>query len=80
MIEKKDLLGGINPCLKLLIRFIFGKPAYYYMLTDAKVTITNINGDIENLNGSAFYELLILNEHPTRFEDWLRKTLHKHIK
>lgn len=80
IIAKKDLLVGIDTLSKSLIRLFFGKPASYYMITEAKFTISNINGDTENLKGSAFYELMILNNRPTHFEDYLRKTLHKMIR
>jgi len=80
MIDKKDLLEGIGPLAKSLIRFIFGKPASYYMLTAAKMTISNQNGDTQTFKGSAFYELFILNNRPTHFEDFLRKILHKLVK
>ena len=80
IIDKQDLLAGINTVLKSLIRFIFGKPASYYMLMDSKINISVQNEELEDIKGIALYELLVLNNCPTRFEDYLRKLLHRKIK
>jgi hypothetical protein len=79
-INKADLLEGINRAARSLIRFIFGKPASYYMLTEAEITFSGKNTDTRRITGPLFYELLILNDHPTHFEDCLRKKLHKMIR
>lgn len=82
MLDQKDLPGGWNKISRSLIRLLFGRPAsfYFYMEMNAEITIQKSDGQSMNLSGTAQYELLSLNDHPTRFEDLLRKNLHRFVR
>jgi len=72
IIEKIDPLDGLDSFTRSLIRLIFGKPASFYIMTDAKVFIHVEGGETKTLEGPAFYELFVIDEHAPSFSDWVR--------
>ena len=75
IIKRRDLLDGLDSFTRSLIRLIFGKPASYYILTDAKVFIPVEGGGTKKLEGPAFYELFVIDEHAPSFADWVRRLI-----
>ena len=59
VIDRRDLLEGVSPFLKWLIRHLISKPSYYGILADATVSL----GD-ETLHGEALYESMALRRRP----------------
>ncbi|MBW8035751.1 MAG: hypothetical protein FVQ79_09020 [Planctomycetes bacterium] len=54
IIEKKDLLDGVDPLLKGLIKSFVSKPAYYAIWADAALAIEN-----KEILGSSVYEYML---------------------
>ena len=80
IIKKTDVLEGLHPFIKFFVRKIIGKPAIYFVKYVGKIEIITKSNPIEKHEDHMLYECLILNDHPTRFEDGLRRILHKKIK
>lgn len=53
VIERRDLLEGINPFVKWLIKLLVSRPAYYGILAEATLNIAD-----EEIKGMAIYELM----------------------
>jgi hypothetical protein len=73
------MLEYINPILRPLVRMFFGNPVAFY--TTARVDV-NMTFGTENLvlnDAMAFYEPMVLNTRPTRFEDRIRKIISRRI-
>jgi hypothetical protein len=52
VIEKRDLLDGINPFIKWIIKLLVSRPAYYGILADSAIHIADLE-----IKGMALYEL-----------------------
>lgn len=53
IIEKRDLLQGVNPFIKWLIKLLVAKPAYYGILAESSINIAD-----EEIRGMALYEVM----------------------
>ncbi len=53
VIEKRDLLEGVNPFLSWLIKLLVSRPAYYGILAESTVSIAD-----ERIKGMAIYEIM----------------------
>ena len=53
VIDKRDLLEGINPFIKCLIKLFVSRPAYYGILAESIINIAH-----EEIKGMAIYELM----------------------
>ncbi len=53
VIEKRDLLDGINPFVKWLIKLLVSRPAYYGILADSAIHVSDLE-----IKGMALYELM----------------------
>ena len=51
ILDKRDLLEGVNPFIRWLIKRLISRPAYYGILADATIKIAG-----KNLKGRAIYE------------------------
>ena len=61
IIDKRDLLDGINPFIKWLIKLLVSRPAYYGILADCTINIAD-----KEVRGIAVYELMSF-----RSKNWL---------
>ena len=59
VIDSRDLLEGVSPLLKWLIRHLISKPSYHGVLADATVSIGG-----ENIHGEALYESMYFRRKP----------------
>jgi hypothetical protein len=80
VIDKKEILGDLHFLARSLIGLFFGNPFSCYAMAETEITINGFSADSKNVNCNGLYELLVLNDRPTRFEDCLRKILHMTIK
>jgi hypothetical protein len=53
VIEKRDLLKGINPFIGYLIKALVSRPSYYGILAESTLNIAD-----EEIKGIAMYELM----------------------
>jgi hypothetical protein len=53
IIDKRDLLEGVNPFIKWLIKLLVSKPAYYGILAESTINIAD-----EEIRGMALYEVM----------------------
>ena len=53
MVDKRDLLEGLNPFLAWLIKLLISKPAYYGILADATTKLAD-----KEITGTALYEVM----------------------
>jgi len=53
LIDKRDLLEGVNPLLKRLIKAFISRPAYYGILADSAIKIAD-----KPMRGTALYEYM----------------------
>ena len=53
IIDKRDLLEGVNPFLKWLIKLFISKPSYYGILAESTINI-----DDKEIRGISLYELM----------------------
>jgi hypothetical protein len=53
IIDKRDLLEGVNPFIRWLIKLLVSKPAYYGILADSTITIAD-----KEIKGMALYEVM----------------------
>ncbi len=54
LIDRRDLLEGVNPLLKWLIKHLVSRPAYFGILADAAVTVAGAK-----MKGMATYESML---------------------
>lgn len=54
LIDRRDLLEGVNPLMKWLIKHLVSRPAYFGILADATVTVAG-----EEMKGMAIYESMV---------------------
>jgi hypothetical protein len=59
VIDSRDLLEGVSPLLKWLIRHLHSQPSYHGVLADATVSIGS-----ENIHGEALYEAMYFRRKP----------------
>jgi len=57
ILDRKDLLEGVNPLLKFLIKKLIAKPAYHGILSKVRLNIKN-----SNLEGSGNFESMVFRE------------------
>ena len=57
LLDRKDLLEGVNPIIKMLIKNFFAKPAYHGILAKVKFRIND-----NDLEGSGNYESMVFRE------------------
>ena len=55
IIDKRDLLEGVNPIIRWLIKLLVSRPAYYGILADSTIKIAD-----KEIKGMALYELMSL--------------------
>lgn len=53
ILDKRDLLEGVNPFIRWLIKLLVSKPAYYGNLADSTINMAD-----EKIRGMALYELM----------------------
>ena len=53
IIDKRDLLEGVNPFIKWLLKLLVAKPAYYGILAESTINIAE-----EEISGMALYEVM----------------------
>jgi hypothetical protein len=53
ILDKRDLLEGVNPFIRWLIKRLISRPAYYGILADATIKMAD-----EEVKGRAIYELM----------------------
>ena len=57
ILDRKDLLEGVNPALKFLIKKLIAKPVYYGILSKVRLNIKN-----NNLEGSGNFESMVFRD------------------
>ena len=56
--DKRDLLEDMNPIARWLIRFFVSKPAYFGLLADGTMKLSN-----NEIKGTALYEMMYFRNH-----------------
>jgi len=57
LLDRKDLLEGVNPLVKLIIKNIFARPVYHGILAKVKFSIND-----NDLEGSGNYESMVFRD------------------
>jgi len=79
LLNYQDMLEYTNPISRPLVKLLFGSPVAFYSLAFVNV---NMSFGTENLvltNAMAFYEPMVLNTRPSRFEDRIRKIISRKL-
>jgi hypothetical protein len=76
----QDMLEYIHPFSRPLVRLFFGNPVAFYSLARVKGKMTFGSEELLLGNAMAFYEPMVLNTRPSRFEDRIRRVISRHIR
>jgi hypothetical protein len=79
LLRYQDMLEYTNPISRPLVRMIFGNPIAYYTMARVNVNLTFGEENIVLKDAQAFYEPMVLNSNPTRFEDRIRRIISRRI-
>lgn len=79
-LEKINYINRLKFIQRKVIRLFFGNPCAAYCTTNTELILKMPEKTKINIKGNGFYGIFSLNESPGKFEDWLRKNIHKNIR
>lgn len=80
LLRYQDMLEYITPISRPLVRIFFGNPVAFYSLARVNVNMTFGTENLALTDAMAFYEPMVLNTRPSRFEDRIRKIISRNIR
>ena len=79
LLRYQDMLEYTHPVSRPLVKMVFGSPVAFYSMARVDVNMTFGTEKIVLSDAVAFYEPMVLNTRPSRFEDRVRRMISKRI-
>lgn len=80
LLRYQDMLEYVHPLSRPLVRMFFGNPVAFYSLAHVDAEMTFGTEKLSLQNAMAFYEPMVLNTRPSRFEDRIRRMISRNIR